>query len=185
MWHRNTPKWESWHQRCGRPKWRGKDQDKMIKTKTSKWRPKMREDCTVNAAWEDSAANCVHRLALKCFTLFCAFLFFILFFAINQSMFFYFMSVHIEVIWDQQNKKTKTHTHTQRKKLRKNCTSLPTGLWTINFTIELIISVLYKISLTLLQALKSYPFFWNNSVVTGHSSCMCLTDRIFLQTNPS
>ena len=43
----------------------------------------------------------------------------------------------------------------------------------------MITSVLYKISLTLLQALKSYPFFWNNSVVIGHSSSMCLTDKIF------
>ena len=41
-------------------------------------------------------------------------------------------------------------------------TSLPTGLWTINLTTKLIISVLYKISLMSLQVLKSYPFFWNN-----------------------
>ena len=43
------------------------------------------------------------------------------------------------------------------------------GLWTINLTIEVIKLVLYKISLSLLPALKSYPFFWNNSVVIGHS----------------
>ena len=39
-----------------------------------------------------------------------------------------------------------------------------------NQLIELIISVLYKISISLLQALKPYPFFRNNSVVIGHSS---------------
>ena len=44
-------------------------------------------------------------------------------------------------------------------------TNLPTGLWTINLTIELITSVLYKISLTLFEALKSCPFFWYNSLV--------------------
>ena len=38
-------------------------------------------------------------------------------------------------------------------------------------------------SLTLLQSLKSYPFFLNKSVVIGHSSSICLTDRIFLQTH--
>ena len=30
-------------------------------------------------------------------------------------------------------------------------------------------------------SIKSYPFFWNNSFVIGHSSSVCLTDRIFLQ----
>ena len=34
------------------------------------------------------------------------------------------------------------------------------------------ITDVYKISLTLLQALKSYPLFWNNSVVIGRSSSM-------------
>ena len=33
----------------------------------------------------------------------------------------------------------------------------------------------------MLQALKSYPFFRTNCVVTGHSSSMWLTDRAFLQ----
>ena len=41
------------------------------------------------------------------------------------------------------------------------------------------ISIIQDISM-LLQALKSYPFFWNNSVV--HSSSI-LTDKIFLQTH--
>ena len=83
----------------------------------------------------------------------------------NQSM-FYFMSVHIEVI------------------IHPNLfyyTNLPAGLCTINLTIKIIISVSYKMSLTLLQSLKSYPFFWSISVVIGHSSSMCLTDKIFLQ----
>ena len=86
-----------------------------------------------------------------------------------------FMSVHVEVILDTKHTHAHTRAHTQ------NYTSLPTGLWTINLTIELIISVLYKISLMLSQVLKTYPFFLNNSVVIGHSSSMCLTDRIFLQ----
>ena len=38
-------------------------------------------------------------------------------------------------------------------------TNFPLGLWTINLTIEVIISLLYKISLTVSQAVKSYPFF--------------------------
>ena len=42
--------------------------------------------------------------------------------------------------------------------------------WTINITIEF----------TLLDGLKWYRLFWNNSVVIGHSSSMCLTDRIFI-----
>ena len=85
--------------------------------------------------------------------------------SINQSL-FYVMSVHIKVILDKKLNKTKNI-------IILYYTILPTGLWTINLTIELIISALYKISLTLLQALKSYPFFLNNSVVIGHSS---LTD---------
>ena len=93
----------------------------------------------------------------------------------NQSM-FYFMSVHIEVILERKRRRKTT---TQKTKYY---TSLPKWLWTINLKIELIISVLYKTSPTLLQALKSYPFFRNNSVVIRHSSSMCLTDRIFLQT---
>ena len=87
----------------------------------------------------------------------------------NQSM-FYFMSVHIEVILDNNNN-------------NNNYTNLPTGLCTINLTIEIITSVLYKMSLTLLQSWKSYPFFRNRSVVTGHLNRMCLTNRIFLQTH--
>ena len=39
-------------------------------------------------------------------------------------------------------------------------TNLPTGLWTVNLTIEVIRTILYKISLTILQALKSYPFLF-------------------------
>ena len=35
-----------------------------------------------------------------------------------------------------------------------NYTNFPAGLWTINWTIEFITSMLYKISLTLLQAFK-------------------------------
>ena len=73
-----------------------------------------------------------------------------------------------------KNNQTHTHTHT-------NYISLPTGLWTINLTTELIISALYKISLTLLQALTSYlninVAFWNNSVVTEHSSSICLKKK--------
>ena len=64
---------------------------------------------------------------------------------VNQSL-FYFMSVHIEVILSTPPPK-------------KTQPNLPTGLCTINLTIEIIISVLYKLSLTLLQSLKSYPFF--------------------------
>ena len=54
-------------------------------------------------------------------------------------------------------------------------------MYTINLTIEIITSVLYKISLTLFQSLKSHSFFLNKSMVIGHSISMCLTDRIFLQ----
>ena len=91
-------------------------------------------------------------------------------YSINQSM-FYFMSFHIEVILDNN------------QKIIIFYTNLPTGLCTINLTIEIKISVLYKMSLTLLQSLKPYPFFWNISMVIGHSSSMCLTDRTFLQTH--
>ena len=38
-------------------------------------------------------------------------------------------------------------------------TSLPTGLGTINLTIEFMTSVIYKVSLTLLKALRLYPYF--------------------------
>ena len=38
-------------------------------------------------------------------------------------------------------------------------------------------------SVTLLQLLKSYPFLRNKSMVIGHSSSTCLTDKIFLQTH--
>ena len=43
--------------------------------------------------------------------------------------------------------------------------------------------MLYKISLTLLQAVKSYPSFRNSCVVlvAGHSSSMWLNDRAFIQ----
>ena len=43
-----------------------------------------------------------------------------------------------------------------------NYTNLSTWLWRISLTIAVITPVLYKIPLTLLQALKSYPFFSNN-----------------------
>ena len=36
-------------------------------------------------------------------------------------------------------------------------------------------------TLTLSQALKLYPFFWNNMEVVGHSSSMQLTDKAFIQ----
>ena len=58
--------------------------------------------------------------------------------SINESV-FYFMSVHIKVILDK-NKKQKHIIYT----------NFPTGLWTIDLTILVITSVLYKISLTLL-----------------------------------
>ena len=61
---------------------------------------------------------------------------------------FYFMSVQSEAILG----KIKEH-------ILVYYTNLPTGLLTISLTIEFITSVLYKISLPLLQALKSYPFF--------------------------
>ena len=68
----------------------------------------------------------------------------------------------------------------QKKHILSYSTNLQTGLWTTNLTIEFITPVLYKISLTLLQALKSSIFFkWNNSVVIGHSSSTYLTDSIF------
>ena len=61
-------------------------------------------------------------------------------------------------------------------------TNLPTGPWTLNLTsynISIIRTISYTV--TLLQALKSYPFFWNNFVVIGHSSRMWSTDGAFLQ----
>ena len=60
----------------------------------------------------------------------------------NQAI-FYFMSVHIEVILDQKTKQ-------QKQYLIIIYTKFPTGLWTIDLTILVIISVLYKISLILL-----------------------------------
>ena len=35
----------------------------------------------------------------------------------------------------------------------------------------------------MLWAFKSFPVFWHNSVATGHSSSMCLTDKVSLQTD--
>ena len=84
---------------------------------------------------------------------------------------FYFMSVHTEVILNKTNNNKIYYTN------------LPTGPCTISLTTEIIISVLYKMSLTLLQSLQSCAFFWNKFVVIGHSSSMCLTDRIFLETH--
>ena len=73
---------------------------------------------------------------------------------------FYFMSVHIEVILDQPPPQKNTKKQQKQQQQQLNCyTNLPTGLCTINLTIEIIISVLYKMSLTLLQSLKSYQFF--------------------------
>ena len=98
--------------------------------------------------------------------------------SINQST-FYFMSVHIKVILDNN-----------KIYILVSYANVPTRLWTINLTTEVITLVLYKISLslTLLQALKSYYLFWNNSVVIGHSNQatlwltkLWLIDRTFLQ----
>ena len=90
------------------------------------------------------------------------------FVSINES---YFMSVHIEMLLDNNNKKGE----------KKRCiqyTTVSTGLWTINLTTGFIISLFYKISLTLLQALKSHPFFWNNSVCNRtfkqYAFCVCI-----------
>ena len=70
--------------------------------------------------------------------------------------------------------KNNNNTHTQNKKQNpiflKNYTSLPTGLRTVNLTIEMIISASYKLSLTLLQALKSYPFFLSLSLSSSDLS---------------
>ena len=63
-----------------------------------------------------------------------------------------YMSVHTEVILD-------TQTQRQQQQQQNDYTNLPTGLCTINLTIEIIISILYEMSLMLLQSLKSYPFF--------------------------
>ena len=72
------------------------------------------------------------------------------------------------------------------QKLKEVCfqvsyANLHTGLWTIKLAIEVITSVSHKISLTLLQAVKSNSFFRNNTVVIGHSSSMWLTDRAIVQ----
>ena len=64
----------------------------------------------------------------------------------RSSPMFYFMSVHIGVILDKNNNKI--------------CyTNSPSGLCTINLTIEIIISVLYKVSLVLLQSVL-VPVDW-------------------------
>ena len=78
----------------------------------------------------------------------------------SQSERFYFMSVQIQVVLDPPKKQQQTN---------KYYTKLPARLWTISLTIGLITWVLYKVSLSLLQALKSYPFFWNNSVVIART----------------
>ena len=72
------------------------------------------------------------------------------------------------------------------QKLKEICiavsyANLHTGLWTIKLAIEVITSVSHKISLTLLQSVKSNSFFRNNTVVIGHSSSMWLTDRAIVQ----
>ena len=56
----------------------------------------------------------------------------------------------------------RTHTHTKEAYILVYYANLPTGLCTINFTIEFITSVLYKISPMLLQALKSYPLIYSD-----------------------
>ena len=56
--------------------------------------------------------------------------------SIDRSM-FYFMSVHSKVILANNNNKT-------NNKIYITYTSLPTGLWTIDLTTEIIRSVLYK-----------------------------------------
>ena len=61
----------------------------------------------------------------------------------NQSI-FYFMSVHVEVILDQKT------TNKQKQHIIIIYTNFPTGLSTIDLTILVITSVLYKIYLTLL-----------------------------------
>ena len=68
---------------------------------------------------------------------------------------------------------THTHMHTHFNKRRRMksiyVSKLPTWLWTVSLAIEVVTSASYKIYLTFLQAIKSYPFFWNNSVVIGPS----------------
>ena len=59
------------------------------------------------------------------------------------------MSVHIEVILDKKKETKLPNTHT-KKRIIIISTNFPTGLGTIDFTILVIASVLYKISLTLL-----------------------------------
>ena len=43
------------------------------------------------------------------------------------------------------------------------------------------ICITQDISYIITNIIKLYPFFWNNTVVTGHSNSMWLTDRTFLQ----
>ena len=95
--------------------------------------------------------------------------------SINQSINQSFILSVLSLVILQDKKKKKSESYITY--------NLLTGLWTISLTMEVIPSVLYKISLTVLQALKSYPFFWNNSVAIGHSSSMWLTDRTLLQTH--
>ena len=71
---------------------------------------------------------------------------------IFQSISQYFMSVHTEVILDNNKKEEET------TKQQHIILTYLQDYKTINLTVELIISVSYKISLMLLQALKSYPF---------------------------
>ena len=42
-----------------------------------------------------------------------------------------------------------------------------------------LMAILGSTELTKQDRFKSYPFFWINSVVIGHSSSICLTDGIF------
>ena len=67
--------------------------------------------------------------------------------SIKQSI-FYFMSVHIEVILDK-NKTKQTNNNNNNKNKKQHIiiifTNFPTGLWTIDLTILVITSVLYKI----------------------------------------
>ena len=68
---------------------------------------------------------------------------------LNQSI-FYFMSVHIEMILDK-NKNKKPTKQNKNQHIIIIHTNFPTGLWTIDLTILVITSILYKISLTLIH----------------------------------
>ena len=61
-----------------------------------------------------------------------------------------FMSAHIGAILDKNNNKNKIY-----------YTNSPSGLCTINLTIEILISVLYKVSLVLLQSVL-VPVDWGS-----------------------